>query len=495
MSLPINLPDGRVLMLDENTGSIIGEQAAEDTTGPAGNRDDWWRKDPKLPPPPGGTTSDEFDPNTDQVTDVVNLPGGKQISYIKNGQVKTTFISSDGSGGGVSATTAYAQQQANARDAASLAEQQRQFNEQYHFDKAKFNTSFVEGQRQFNEGQELERGKTLLGLQNQPGTLYRYLHALGGNLPPQALGGTNPTLPGFNNLRALGGSSPTAPAAPTSAAPVAAPRPAAPSGPYNINPVTRQPDPGLPAGTGYLPGPNPYIAGLDPKTGVPTGAPKVMDYGVQSVPGTKLTQGMTSADLGAISRTALATPKFQAQAAAEQSRVAPGQKPRFVGPGGVLIYKDGGVVPEPVMGVGLMSGMKYMFGEQGTETVVPEGKDVEDVQHLAGEMMGGGKGYAIGGTIGFDPNLFNPSSLPGIVQRGFNSDPGVPLFPDVGVATGGGASLIPSAQRLNSLLPSQQQSYAGFLQDEAGVQSDDVFSLAQKISSGRARGLSTPRYV
>ena len=43
------------------------------------------------------------------------------------------------------------------------------------------------------------------------------------------------------------------------------------------------------------------------------------------------------------------------------------------------------------------------------------------------------------------------------------------------------------------MLPSEQSSYAGSLQDEFGLQPDDVFSLAQKLAP-KVRGLSTPRY-
>src|SRR3990167_9265648 len=219
MPLSINLPDGRKIYLDESTGNIVGEEDPETPPKPqppyqySGAYNKPAPEDETLPTPPGDT-ADGFDPNTDQVTDVVNLPGGKQVSYIRNGQVMTTFISNDdGSSGGVSATTAYAQQQANARDAAGLAEEQRQFNEMFGFNKAKYNQDY-----------ELDRGKTLLGLGSRPDTLTRYLYALRGQLPPQQLGGTPPQLPGFQNLYATpaaGTSSPVAP--PTASAPAGAP--------------------------------------------------------------------------------------------------------------------------------------------------------------------------------------------------------------------------------------------------------------------------------
>ena len=524
MPLTINLPGGRVLYLDENTGNIVGEQDPENP-GPnypphgglsGSGATSGGATGTPLPPPPANGGGDEFDPSTDQVTDVVSLPGGKQVSYIgKDGKLKTTFISDDKGSGGVTASTAFSQQQQNARAQADLAEQQRQFNEMFGFNKAKYNQDY-----------ELERGKTLLSLGSRPDTLTRYLYAIRGLQPPQALGGQGQTLPGYSNIFATPQNQGGAPM-PTggkNAAPPLGGQPSlvgggAPQGNYNINPVTRQPDPGLPSGTGYLPGPNPYIAGLDPKTGVPTGAPKMLDYGVQSVPGTKLTQGMTAADLGAVSRTALATPKFQAQTAAEQSRVAPGQKPRFIGSGGALIYGEGGVIPEPVVGQGMTSGQSYLFGEKGPETVVPATEDYsgnpqpdlmeivkmfmekgksghaafgKQLAMMLSEKQGAQNSYASGGTIGYNPELFNPSGLSNIVNRGYNSTPDVPLLPSVGLATGG-TSFIPSAQRLNNLLPSEQSSYAGSLQDEFGLQPDDVFSLAQKLAP-KVTGLSTPRY-
>jgi hypothetical protein len=164
----------------------------------------------------------------------------------------------------------------------------------------------------------------------------------------------------------------------------------------------------------------------------------------------------------------------------------------------------GGVVPEPVMGIGMHSGQHYMFGEQApnrTETVVPQGKTVAEVKHQGGAMAGGMHHYAVGGTIGADPSVagpsasfFNPSSLPSLVARGYNSTPNVPFFPNFGIATNGGQSLIPSAQRYNSLLPSEQQNFQGALTDEFGAQPNDVLSLSQQLMP-HVSGLHTPRFT
>jgi hypothetical protein len=111
--------------------------------------------------------------------------------------------------------------------------------------------------------------------------------------------------------------------------------------------------------------------------------------------------------------------------------------------------------------------------------------------------------YAAGGTIGYNPNtpslgsqsggLFNPPDLQNVVSRGYNSSPQTPLFPQIGVATNNGQSLVASSQRLNSLLPSEQQLYSGTLQDEFGVQPDDVFAMARKLAP-QVSGLHTPKY-
>jgi len=209
-------------------------------------------------------------------------------------------------------------------------------------------------------------------------------------------------------------------------------------------------------------------------------------------------------------------------------------------------FAQGGVIPEPVVGIGQDSGQTYEFGEEGPEAVVPNDvfaglmksikkgtlhyteddgtkkrsikissdsispdmpgmQDMADAQK-ATDMKGMPKmknSYATGGTIGYGqtPSLgqnssgfFNDPNLQNVVQRGYNSNPGVPLFPQVGLATNGGQSLIPSAQRMNALLPSEQQLYSGTLQDEFGAQPEDVFSMAKRLAPN-VSGLRTPNYT
>lgn len=479
MPLTINLPGGRSIMLDENTGSIIGEGNSDQVGGTGGtiNKDDWWKdiRGDTLPPPP-----------SDQTPPAVETGGG---------------------GGGVTATTAYAQSQQNARSQADLAEQQRQFNEMFGFNKAKYNQDY-----------ELERGKTLLSLGSRPDTLTRYLYAIRGQQTPQALGGPTVPLPGFQNIFANpGSSSPVPPAAPQLA-------PSAPSAQVS-RPAQGQTFPNIPSNANVaLVGGTPISLanGWTPeRLAAGLGSSQANSTNVQEpIPAMSPPSQVSRGDSTGYVSPSTGLSGFNTDGTV---RLAPND-PDAAGlmakyPGKYRIgFADGGVIPEPVMGKGMMSGQSYMFGEEGPETVVNRDQMMRMKEHMPKDIfeqlmgMGGdlsyseddGKrkrsikvsksdnSYASGGTIGYNPELFNPSGLSNIVSRGYNSTPDVPLLPSVGMATGG-TSFIPSAQRLNNMLPSEQSSYAGSLQDEFGLQPDDVFSLAQKLAP-KVRGLSTPRY-
>ncbi|MCR4341815.1 MAG: hypothetical protein NUW01_18220, partial [Gemmatimonadaceae bacterium] len=193
-------------------------------------------------------------------------------------------------------------------------------------------------------------------------------------------------------------------------------------------------------------------------------------------------------------------------------------------------YGEGGIIPEKVVGVGTESGQPYEFGEKGTEAVMSN-EMLQKLMAVAGKVdfhskgsdgnsqritmtlngppkldskkkpdMPGMNSYGAGGTIGYsggkndyNPAVFNPPDLSSIVGRGFNT-PGIPLPPQVNMLTGGGQSLIPSAQTLTNALPSEVGAYSGFLTDEAGVQANDVFSLAKRLAP-QATGVRTPRYA
>lgn len=65
--------------------------------------------------------------------------------------------------------------------------------------------------------------------------------------------------------------------------------------------------------------------------------------------------------------------------------------------GGVAQFARGGVVPEPVIGRGIVSGQTYTFGEQGPEGVVPANMLPDFLK-----KRGGDGSYALGGLIGYD---------------------------------------------------------------------------------------------
>jgi hypothetical protein len=65
-------------------------------------------------------------------------------------------------------------------------------------------------------------------------------------------------------------------------------------------------------------------------------------------------------------------------------------------------YAKGGIVPEPVVGRGVISGQRYTFGEKGPEAVVPSNYLPDFLKSRAGKETMGGKAYYWGGDIGFD---------------------------------------------------------------------------------------------
>lgn len=203
-------------------------------------------------------------------------------------------------------------------------------------------------------------------------------------------------------------------------------------------------------------------------------------------------------------------------------------------------YAQGGLIPEKVVGIGQDSGQTYEFGEKGTEAVVSNDM-LERLMQVAGKVdlhqksadgksqrfsftlnsapkkkevtpvapstmdgsANGTNSFADGGSIGYDPTnaptlggnasgFFNSPNLKTMVDRGFDST-GTPLFPQIGIATNGGQSLIPSIQRLNSLLPSEQSLYGGAV-NEFGGNSADTFALSKSLAPG-ANNLKTPAFT
>lgn len=353
---------------------------------------------------------------------------------------------------------------------------------QFEYNKAKDNKDFAAQQywlgrqdywtAQKNEVDRLSlnvsRGNTLLGLGSRPETMWKYLFGVRGEQTPQGDFTNSQQLPGYTNQEinatlagtgaagAFGGGAGAGAGAAGGQAANLLPngKPAiidhATGQPdYTINPITGKHDAGLAPNTGYQPGANPYVAAIDPKTGAPmTGAPQVASNTSLTIPGTQMTQGMTPQDLAAQSAKLLPTTQERPNA-----MVAPGQKPKYVGENGTLIYDSGGLIDEPVIGKGFLSGKNYMFGMNGQqEQVTPSGSS---------------QGSGLSGK------LFNPPGLQGQIDKGFA---GVKSPPQLQAATGG-TSLLPSAQRWSNLLPTEQKFYQGSLQDLWGIPPEDVTAL------------------
>ncbi len=442
-----------------------------------------------------------------------------------------------------------------AEKGAAVVEEQRQFQEKMAFEKAKFDQEAVASaekrdiqQEQFASGQALsreqldkQRGDTLLGLGSRPDTLIRYLYALRGQQAPQQLGGVAPALPGYPGINALPqGGAPnvgvpsSSPAVSAAGSPPPQPALAGARASINLPNVGAAPAgvgaPNLTAQPGYidqrlLPGTNP-LASLAPAGGVaPTLVPQSPLALANQAPGTISINGGggtapfsgLAKDFGWVpTRNPLATPVAMQD----------GENIRY---GARNEYAQGGVIPEHVVGVGQDSGQTYEFGEEGTEAVMSNDM-LERLMAVAGKVDFNSKGsdgksqritmtlngppklgkkkmpespmnsYAAGGTIGYsggkndyNPQVFNPPNLSGIVGQGFNT-PGIPLPPQVNMLTGGGQSLIPSAQTLSNALPSEVGAYSGFLTDEAGVRPEDVFALGKRLAP-KVTGVRTPSYA
>ena len=506
-----------------------------------------------LAPPPGavpsGTAATEggFQPKG-AILDIVRLPDGSaQVIYrpnlagvapppdfITSAQYAQMVAAAPGAGGGgISPTAIYQQQQAAAQNAIRNAEDARQFNEQLGFQKAQFDQRAVSDaadrvsrEALTREQLDVSRGNTLLGLGSRPETVIRYLYALGGRQAPQQLNGVAPALPGYPGTNAL----PVNPAQPAlSGAPNASAAP--PLSPASTNLPAENfgaPRLGQPGAPNVLTNENLTLAAQNPSLSTAIGLPNVPYLQSQVANGAPLSfsplvpnaqgGGRFANSLGQIigtgpgnlpddifldpttgspqSRTAIAASDAikaaDPTAEARQQQINEQQsyeEREFRG------YADGGPIPEMVVGVGMDTGKPYLFGENGVEHVVPEGKKLSDVK---GKRPRSRK-YQNGGDVGgYAPDyapkaVFNPPALSDIVSRGYNT-PGVPLMPQVATLTGGGQSLIPSSQALFRALPSERASYQGFLQDEAGVMPEDVFELTRRLAP-QVTGLRTPRFA
>lgn len=431
----------------------------------------------------------------------------------------------ENSGAGATVTAAGIQAQSAAN---SLAEQKRQFdlnlaNAQTPAERAAL---LAEQQRQFDKGQDLDRGKTLLSLGSRPDTLIKYLYALRGQQTPQGIMNTTANLPGFTNSIAgvpgvPGVAGVPAPGAPGAGAAGPQPVAAAPQ----IAAAQQQATDRTQQASTMAPNSGVALNTQLPNIGVGGSAPKLPQPPLQlanNASGQSQVQFPTGSGAQGVIPAGAAIANVQTGAS---GTAAPVSLSDWAVKNGFNLapYAQGGVIPEPVIGVGMHSGQMYQFGEQAPgqpEVVVPKNKVPDTIfdQLTRGDgeidySEDDGKTrrrvkvnkYATGGTIGYGPTntpglgsqaagLFNDPRLQEVVARGYNSSPQTPLFPQIGAATNQGQSLVASSQRLNSLLPSEQGVYSGALQDEFGVVPDDVFALARKLAP-QVNGLRTPRFT
>jgi hypothetical protein len=235
------------------------------------------------------------------------------------------------------------------------------------------------------------------------------------------------------------------------------------------------------------------------------------------------TEGLTPDLAAGQASDLLGTQAGQKQAAGEQNRVAPGQKPKFVGDKGVLIYDQGGQIDEPVLGKGFLTGKSYMFAGSGPEQVSgvtqpydqpPQGGDMlpppgdsgptrpfpsqpYNANPPTGAWGGAGRTEApvAGRTFESTPTqpaaggsgrLLNPPDLQAQLNKGWKGQ----KFPALQTATGG-TSLLPSAQRWSQLTPAERLLYQGSLRDLWGIPPEDITAM---MAQGKTRGIATPRY-
>lgn len=375
------------------------------------------------------------------------------------------------------------------------AQQQDQFNETMGYNKAVNDQTRAYQQQQL----DVQKGNTLLNLGQRPDTLIKYLYAIRGQQTPQAISGTTSNLPGYGNI--TGQPNPAPGAGATGASPSSTPVASA-------SPILEGPPRlGEPGAQNVQTNANLVLAAQNPGAlSEAMGMKNVPYLGAQQANGQNLTfspfvpndqgGGRFANSIGNIIGVGpgnlppdISLDKYgDIHSATAKYATTPEESARSQAQYDSNRFAKGGVIPEPVIGIGTRSGQVYTFGEEGPEEVEPAKKPY---------TSDGSGSYASGGTIGtpsLSADFFNNPNLKSVVDRGYNSSPQTPLFPQIGIATGGGQSLIPSTQTLNSLLPSEQSLYGGALQDEFGANPDDVFSLAKRLGP-QVTGLRTPRFT
>jgi hypothetical protein len=280
-----------------------------------------------------------------------------------------------------------------------------------------FNTQRVAAE---NANRDVTRGQTLLSLGSRPETLGRYLYALQGQQVPQgfdfgtsALPGfgpnaQNPTVPPLGGGGVSGAGGTVIPTSGTASVAAAAPKPFTPEWEAQTNEQkVAQVKAAIADQNTYL---GDYVA--------PGGTTITREN--PNLPAVTLTAGQPA--------TATQGPT-QNQIDAQNELIAQGRKPRFYS-NGVAVFGEGGVIPEPVIGRGQFSGLPYLFGEKGPETVRPTKK---------GDKQPKGDGtYQTGGIIGANrqgqsgwwdpgdatrPATFHPGPMPSVMNPPMDIQP------------------------------------------------------------------------
>lgn len=322
------------------------------------------------------------------------------------------------------------------------------------------------------------RGEALLNVGQRPESLWKYLYGIQGQTPPQ---GSEPgPLPGFT--------------------------------PQEIGATL--------AGTGAAGAPGTGASGA---SGAPSAATALLGGNGNSMASQGGgTEGLTPELAAGQTADVMGTAAGQQQAAGEQNRVAPGQKPKYVGDKGVLIYDSGGQIDEPVLGKGFLTGKSYMFAGSGPEQVSGVTQPY-DTPPFGGPEQGGApqrpfqpsqpptnaapaptgawgqprtEAPAAGRTFETTPTqpaaggagrLLNPPDLQAQLNKGWKGQ----KFPALQTATGG-TSLLPSAQRWSQLSPAERLLYQGSLRDLWGVPPEDITAM---MAQGKTRAIGTPRFA
>lgn len=323
-------------------------------------------------PPTGGTTPT---PPTAGGPKIISLGNGYSIVYPDPSAPYDYQIVADKAlpaagavGESLSPNTVYSNQQQNTRSAADLAEQARQFNENFGMAKAR-----GDQQQQLAQGEALgvyngqntvSRDRLNLDALTQQQNYYKYLSDVASNPRNfvqtffQSRGQTAPLGSSqYGNgglMRSYGAPSPAG----------------TPTTP--MNQVPQQSYAPQQAAQPQMQTGSPYNPAADPNRG------------------TRF-EGLSGFNTDGTLRLAPNDPD-----AAKLMAAHPGQY--RVG------FASGGVIPEPVVGVGLHSGQTYRFGENGPEGVVP----AQYLPHFLQQRHGQAGGFANGGIIGVDSGGGDP---------------------------------------------------------------------------------------